>query len=285
MSLGKPLASYRLTQGFGPTLVAAEPAMYTSSQKASFARGIGLAWHSHVHPAIDLGGNREGTSIVASDDGVVDFAGPAICPGPECGGGIVVEVKVASGWHFVVCHCSALAVRVGQRVQRGQTIAYVGDTGNALGAHVHFQVYEPVVAGHRVWWDPRLFFEGGPRANDGTFGSVLPDTATQEEDPLPAWTSAARPAAVRVTIPAGTKIYDLPDPTSNARTWPTQAAVLSALQVTANGYDWWGYAVPAGGVLWVPQKATTAVELDREDVAAARAAGIRDAAAAAAATK
>lgn len=37
-------------------------------------------------------------------------------------------------------HHSALAVRAGDYVQKGQQIGYVGNTGDSFGAHLHFQV-------------------------------------------------------------------------------------------------------------------------------------------------
>ena len=37
-------------------------------------------------------------------------------------------------------HASSLAVSYGQTVTKGQTIAYVGNTGDSFGAHLHFEV-------------------------------------------------------------------------------------------------------------------------------------------------
>ena len=37
-------------------------------------------------------------------------------------------------------HLSGFAVRIGQKVQRGDVIGYVGATGRATSAHLHYEI-------------------------------------------------------------------------------------------------------------------------------------------------
>ncbi len=85
------------------------------------------------HDGIDIA-NVQGTPIAAADGGVVIFAGWR--------GGLGNAVGVDHGNGFVTWygHASQLAVSSGERVGRGQVIAYVGTTGRSTGPHLHFSV-------------------------------------------------------------------------------------------------------------------------------------------------
>ena len=86
------------------------------------------------HPAIDIA-NAKGTPIKASGDGVVIEAGY------NSGGlGNLVTINHGNGYVSMYGHNSKLAVKVGQRVTRGQVIAYMGSTGRSTGSHCHFEV-------------------------------------------------------------------------------------------------------------------------------------------------
>jgi len=54
--------------------------------------------------------------------------------------GNVVVVKHAGVWKTVYAHASAIYVRKGSLVERGQRIAAVGTTGRTTGPHLHFEV-------------------------------------------------------------------------------------------------------------------------------------------------
>ncbi len=85
------------------------------------------------HDGLDIAA-RYGSPILAVADGVVTFAGP------DSGYGNLVEVTHESGLVTRYAHASAILVKVGDRVRKGQEIAQVGSTGRSTGPHVHFMV-------------------------------------------------------------------------------------------------------------------------------------------------
>ncbi len=88
---------------------------------------------SSFHKGIDIG-TSTGTPIVASDGGTVIYADWL------SGYGKLVEISHGNGKTTRYAHCSALAVNVGDMVDQGELIAYVGNTGVSSGSHLHFEV-------------------------------------------------------------------------------------------------------------------------------------------------
>jgi murein DD-endopeptidase MepM/ murein hydrolase activator NlpD len=82
---------------------------------------------------------QAGTPTVAIESGVIDRASPV-----ERGlGGITIWLRGDSGTRFYYAHHRSNAVGVGARVQAGQIVGYVGNTGNArtTASHLHFEIH------------------------------------------------------------------------------------------------------------------------------------------------
>ena len=92
---------------------------------------FGWRW-GRMHQGVDLGCGY-GAPIVASAPGTVIHAG-------WFGGyGNLVVLDHGNGIATAYAHASGIAVS-GGAVAQGQTIAYVGSTGNSTGPHLHFEV-------------------------------------------------------------------------------------------------------------------------------------------------
>lgn len=90
---------------------------------------------SDFHQGIDLISSKYGTDyIVAFADGIVSFAGA------NGGYGNVVYINHGNGYQTRYAHQKYLNVKVGDYVQKGDILGYMGTTGNSTGNHVHFEV-------------------------------------------------------------------------------------------------------------------------------------------------
>ncbi len=86
-----------------------------------------------MHKGLDVA-TRNGTPIIAPADGLVVFAGR------EGGFGNMILVDHGYGIITKYGHCSAIDVKQGQKVKRGDVIARVGNTGRSTGPHLHYEV-------------------------------------------------------------------------------------------------------------------------------------------------
>jgi murein DD-endopeptidase MepM/ murein hydrolase activator NlpD len=87
------------------------------------------------HDGIDIAA-PEGTSVAAAAEGSVIYVGE------QSGYGEIVIVKHDGGLVTLYAHNSAVLVREGAHVARGEPIARVGQTGRTTGPHLHFEVRE-----------------------------------------------------------------------------------------------------------------------------------------------
>ena len=100
------------------------------------------------HEGIDIGAVA-GSPIYAVAEGQVIFSGY------HAGFGRVLAVRHSYDITTLYAHCWATRVAVGERVQAGTIIGFVGNTGRATGPHLHFEVR---VRGKSV--DPFALTEG-----------------------------------------------------------------------------------------------------------------------------
>ena len=77
----------------------------------------------------------EGTGIAAFADGRVAVVGESSSYGKY------MIIDHAEGIRTLYAHCCAIHVAEGQAVTKGAIVAQVGDTGQATGAHLHFELH------------------------------------------------------------------------------------------------------------------------------------------------
>jgi murein DD-endopeptidase MepM/ murein hydrolase activator NlpD len=90
----------------------------------------------YIHKGMDLSTYRSGDPIVATADGqvvTIDFDAE--------GFGNYVIIKHKHGYYTRYAHLQKAAVRIGQRVQQGEVIGFIGNTGISTGPHVHYEVH------------------------------------------------------------------------------------------------------------------------------------------------
>ncbi|MGK2857657.1 MAG: M23 family metallopeptidase [Thermoanaerobaculia bacterium] len=115
-----------------------------SSVRDMFDEGRG----DHRHEAIDIMAPR-GTPVLAADDGVVAKIWTS-----KAGGLTVYVFDPDERFCYYYAHLDryAAGLREGQRVRRGDVIAYVGSTGNAApdAPHLHFALIR--LDSDKRWW-------------------------------------------------------------------------------------------------------------------------------------
>ena len=106
--------------------------------------GLWFAWPTYGYITQYFHAAHHGIDIAAS------WGTPiyAVAPGRVVK---VVKLTWSYGWYLVIdhgygfetlyAHCSQFAVGVGERVDRGQVIAWMGSTGRSTGSHLHFEVH------------------------------------------------------------------------------------------------------------------------------------------------
>jgi murein DD-endopeptidase MepM/ murein hydrolase activator NlpD len=123
-----------------PVQTAAEAAVFPVLGPHTFGNAenrFGAARAGHVHEGQDVLAS-EGLPVVAP------LAGTIITTSYQAGGaGWYAAEHTVDGLDFFYAHCQAgsLAVSTGQAVGAGQQICRVGQTGDATGPHLHFEIW------------------------------------------------------------------------------------------------------------------------------------------------
>jgi len=155
-----------LTAGTGPSLPEPDAATLRRAQEATppplsgegFLRpvegrvvsGFGDKPDGRRNDGINLAAPR-GTPVKAAENGIVVYAGESIP-----GFGRLLLIRHADGFTTAYGHLDQVLVAVGDRVERGQVVARVGDTGDVKTAQLHFQLRNG-----RTPIDPRPHLVGG----------------------------------------------------------------------------------------------------------------------------
>ena len=87
------------------------------------------------HQGIDLISAKYGTDYIVAFE-----AGKVVYAGYNGGYGNVVYIDHGNGYQTRYAHQKYLNVKVGDYVQKGDVLGYMGTTGNSTGNHVHFEV-------------------------------------------------------------------------------------------------------------------------------------------------
>ncbi|NMB77119.1 MAG: M23 family metallopeptidase [Myxococcales bacterium] len=106
-----PLEAGIISSGFGP-------------RRDPFERVV------RFHAGVDLAA-EEREPVLAAADGVVVFAGPA------GNAGLTVKIRHAPRLFTLYAHLSAIMVKEGQEIGRGDVLGLVGHSGRATGPHLH----------------------------------------------------------------------------------------------------------------------------------------------------
>ena len=121
-------------------MLASIPAITPISLTQSYlSSGFGMRYHPihkrrRMHTGIDFGA-RVGTPVYATGAGKVTRVTTRFT-----GAGKNIEIDHGFGFKTKYFHLSEFNVKVGQKVKRGELIAYTGNTGTSSGPHLHYEV-------------------------------------------------------------------------------------------------------------------------------------------------
>ena len=108
------------------------PFAHPLNETFQYTSGFGPRWGT-MHYGTDMAA-KHGSAILATADGVVNFAGW------EKGYGKLIKIKHDFGYETRYAHLSKISVSVGQKISQGDRIGKMGNTGRSTGTHLHYEI-------------------------------------------------------------------------------------------------------------------------------------------------
>lgn len=134
-SYSEILLQYKVNEQYFGNFPAIKPA------QGRLSSGFGSRIHPiykirRPHQGIDISIPR-GTPIYATGSGTVEFSGG----NPRTGFGRLVILNHGFSLKTYYAHLSSVTVKKGQKIKRGDIIAYSGNTGVSTAPHLHYEVH------------------------------------------------------------------------------------------------------------------------------------------------
>ena len=160
----------------------------------------GFGWRKHpvtgereFHKGLDYRG-RTGDKVVATADGVVEYAGHH----KTSGYGTMVLLDHAFGFRSLYGHLSKVLVKSGQVVYKGQVIGLMGNTGLSTGSHLHYQlsfVQRALDPAPFVSWNMKDFRTIFKKVRKVPWDSLAAQAGTYAREQVPPSSQKAAPSA------------------------------------------------------------------------------------------
>lgn len=117
-----------------PAITARSSSKFSWPVRGKILSNYGAKSNGLFNDGINIGASR-GSAVKAAENGVVAYAGNEVK-----GMGNLIIVQHSGGWMTVYAHMDSMAVRRGVRVNVGQKIGTVGETGKVDSPQLHFEI-------------------------------------------------------------------------------------------------------------------------------------------------